>query len=41
VVNTKHATQTIKTGDLVTVDGDRGVVEVVETGGEPDERKNG
>jgi pyruvate,water dikinase len=37
VVNTKHATQTIKTGDLVTVDGDRGVVEVVET----DERKNG
>ncbi|SPT50036.1 PEP/pyruvate-binding domain-containing protein [Actinomadura madurae] len=37
VVNTKHATQTITTGDLVTVDGDRGVVEVVET----DERTNG
>ncbi|RKS79661.1 pyruvate,water dikinase [Actinomadura pelletieri DSM 43383] len=37
VVNSKHATQMIKTGDLVMVDGDRGVVEVVET----DERKNG
>ncbi|MEG8184242.1 phosphoenolpyruvate-utilizing enzyme [Nocardia terpenica] len=30
VVNTKHATQAIKTGDLIMVDGDRGVVEVVE-----------
>ncbi|TDD80530.1 PEP-utilizing enzyme, partial [Actinomadura rubrisoli] len=30
VVNTKHATQTVKTGDMVMVDGDRGVVEVVE-----------
>ncbi|MFE7721997.1 PEP/pyruvate-binding domain-containing protein [Nocardia rhizosphaerihabitans] len=30
VVNTKHATAVIKTGDLIMVDGDRGVVEVVE-----------
>ncbi|MFR0356204.1 PEP/pyruvate-binding domain-containing protein [Streptomyces sediminimaris] len=30
VVNTKYATQRINTGDLVTVDGDTGVVEVVE-----------
>ncbi|MEE1942549.1 PEP/pyruvate-binding domain-containing protein [Streptomyces sp. TRM 70361] len=30
VVNTKHATQRIRTGDLVVVDGDTGVVEVVE-----------
>jgi phosphohistidine swiveling domain-containing protein len=46
VVNTKHATQAIKTGDLVVVDGECGTVEVVEE--EPgdtdesstDERKN-
>ncbi|MEV0766193.1 PEP/pyruvate-binding domain-containing protein [Nocardia sp. NPDC050435] len=30
VVNTKHATRLIKTGDLLMVDGDRGVVEVIE-----------
>ncbi|MFL1905511.1 PEP/pyruvate-binding domain-containing protein [Streptomyces tauricus] len=30
VVNTKHATQRINTGDLIVVDGDTGVVEVVE-----------
>ncbi|WP_330231147.1 PEP-utilizing enzyme [Nocardia sp. NBC_00508] len=30
VVNTKHATTVIKTGDLIMVDGDRGVVEIVE-----------
>ncbi|MFD0416959.1 PEP/pyruvate-binding domain-containing protein [Streptomyces sp. NPDC127108] len=30
VVNTKHATQVINTGDMVMVDGDTGVVEVVE-----------
>lgn len=30
VVNTKHATQRINTGDMVVVDGDTGVVEVVE-----------
>ncbi|WP_194813447.1 PEP/pyruvate-binding domain-containing protein [Nocardia sp. XZ_19_385] len=30
VVNTKHATRVIKTGDLLMVDGDRGVVEVID-----------
>jgi pyruvate,water dikinase len=30
VVNTKYATQRINTGDMVVVDGDTGVVEVVE-----------
>jgi pyruvate,water dikinase len=30
VVNTKHATSRIATGDLVVVDGDAGTVEVVE-----------
>ncbi|MFJ2664219.1 PEP/pyruvate-binding domain-containing protein [Nocardia fluminea] len=30
VVNTEYATRMIKTGDLIMVDGDRGVVEVVE-----------
>jgi pyruvate,water dikinase len=30
VVNTKHATQAIRTGDLIVVDGDAGTVEVVE-----------
>ncbi|WP_107657373.1 PEP/pyruvate-binding domain-containing protein [Nocardia suismassiliense] len=30
VVNTGHATTVIKTGDLILVDGDRGVVEIVE-----------
>lgn len=30
VVNTKHATQVINTGDLIVVDGDAGTVEVVE-----------
>ncbi|MGW0705618.1 PEP/pyruvate-binding domain-containing protein [Streptomyces sp. NPDC002643] len=30
VVNTKHATQKINTGDLIRVDGDAGIVEVVE-----------
>ncbi|MCI3934225.1 PEP/pyruvate-binding domain-containing protein [Streptomyces sp. AN091965] len=30
VVNTKHATQVINTGDMVMVDGDTGVVEIVE-----------
>jgi len=30
VVNTKHATQRINTGDMIMVDGDTGVVEVVE-----------
>ncbi|MEV6276616.1 PEP/pyruvate-binding domain-containing protein [Nocardia sp. NPDC051832] len=30
VVNTEHATAMIKTGDLIMVDGDRGVVEIVE-----------
>ncbi|UNS99808.1 PEP-utilizing enzyme [Streptomyces tubbatahanensis] len=30
VVNTKHATQVIRTGDLIVVDGDAGTVEVVE-----------
>ncbi|MEU2560449.1 PEP/pyruvate-binding domain-containing protein [Streptomyces longispororuber] len=30
VVNTKHATQVISTGDMVLVDGDTGLVEVVE-----------
>lgn len=29
VINTKHARHTIRTGDLVRVDGDRGVVEVL------------
>lgn len=37
VVNTKHATRVIATGDLVVVDGDRGVVEVVEGGPADDE----
>lgn len=31
VVNTKHATRRINTGDMVVVDGDTGVVEVVES----------
>ncbi|OEV02444.1 PEP/pyruvate-binding domain-containing protein [Streptomyces oceani] len=30
VVNTKHATQVVNTGDMVVVDGDTGTVEVVE-----------
>ncbi|HEY3479110.1 MAG TPA: PEP-utilizing enzyme, partial [Streptomyces sp.] len=30
VVNTKHATERISTGDLIVVDGDAGVVEVLE-----------
>ncbi len=30
VVNTKHATQRINTGDLVTIDGDAGLVEIIE-----------
>nr|BAG84255.1 putative pyrrole-condensing enzyme [Streptomyces griseoviridis] len=30
VVNTKHATQRINTGDLIVVDGDSGVVEIIE-----------
>lgn len=33
VVNCKHATQHISTGDLITVDGDAGLVEVVEPAG--------
>ncbi|PIM71528.1 phosphoenolpyruvate-utilizing enzyme [Streptomyces sp. JV178] len=33
VVNTKHATQIIHTGDLIAVDGDAGTVEVVEPAG--------
>jgi pyruvate,water dikinase len=33
VVNTKDATQRLRTGDTVVVDGDTGVVEVVETAG--------
>ncbi len=33
VVNTKHATQVIRTGDLIVVDGDAGTVEVAESTG--------
>jgi pyruvate,water dikinase len=33
VINTGHARHTIRTGDLVRVDGDRGVVEVLERAG--------
>ncbi|WP_069160477.1 PEP/pyruvate-binding domain-containing protein [Nocardia altamirensis] len=35
VVNTKYATRVLKTGDLVVVDGDRGVVEVIEPADPP------
>jgi len=35
VINTRHARQTIRTGDLVRVDGDRGVVEVLERVADP------
>ncbi|MFB7657266.1 MULTISPECIES: PEP/pyruvate-binding domain-containing protein [unclassified Streptomyces] len=35
VVNTKHATQRINTGDLIVVDGDAGTVDVVENGQQP------
>jgi pyruvate,water dikinase len=33
VINTRHARQVIRTGDLVRVDGDRGVVELLERAG--------
>ncbi|MFW6695372.1 PEP/pyruvate-binding domain-containing protein [Streptomyces sp. MAR4 CNX-425] len=35
VVNTKHATQRINTGDTVVVDGDTGVVEIMRAGAAP------
>jgi phosphoenolpyruvate-protein kinase (PTS system EI component) len=31
VVNTKRATQTVKTGDLLVVDGDAGTIHIKET----------